>query len=134
MKDSATVFTVTPESTERFCFTAAGNFLVFTRDVISASAEFIVVSPAIPYDPSTKVDLAYHFNSMWNTVQPSVAFQVISRMGETFTFFDADVEAQLSHSVGLTVRIENILGGASDFWPGYPEKPRSIWATVRYLF
>jgi len=26
------------------------------------------------------------------------------------------------------------LGSASDFWPGYSEYPRSVWASVKYRF
>ncbi len=137
MKDT-NVFTVTPESTERFDLTAAGNFLLFSRDVLSGSAEFCSATLAsggtIPFEPNAKLDLQYHFNSIWDNVRPSLAFDVISRPGQTFTFIDVNVDAQLSHAVALMARIENILGGASDFWPGYPEKPRSIWAMVRYMF
>lgn len=133
-KDLANVFTVASESTQRFDFTAAGNISVFSRDAITGSAEFIAVDRSIPFEPNATVDLDYHFNSIWNAVQPSVSIQVISRPGETFTFLDANVDAQLSAAVALTVRLENILGGGSDFWPGYPEKPQSIWATVRYRF
>jgi hypothetical protein len=137
-KDSATVFTVTPESTQRFDLTAAGNFLLFARDVLSGSVEYCSATLAsggtIPFAPNAKINLEYHFNSIWNNVQPALRVQMISRPGQTFTFLDLNVNAQLSYKVTLTVSIENILGGASDFWPGYPEKPRSIWATVRYTF
>lgn len=131
-------FTVTPESTHRFKLTVAGNLLVFAHDVISGSVECssanLATGGAIPFEPSFKFDANYHLNSIWDHVQPSLALQVISRTGETFTFLDLKVDAELSRAVELTGSIENILGGASDFWPGYPEKPRSIWATVRYLF
>ena len=137
-KDSTTVFTVTPESTERFDLTAAGNFLLFTRDVLSGSVEYCSAALSsggtIPFEPNAKIDLQYHFNSIWNNVQPALRVQMISRPGQTFTFLDVNVDAQLSRAITLTASIENILGGASDFWPGYPEKPRSIWATVRYIF
>jgi hypothetical protein len=137
-KDSSTVFTVTPESTERFELTAAGNFLLFTRDVLSGFVEYcsatIASGGTIPFEPNAKLDLEYHFNSIWNNVQPALAAQMISRPGQTFTFLDVNVDAQLSYAITLTASIENIFGGASDFWPGYPEKPRSIWATVRYVF
>ncbi len=137
-KDSATVFTVTPESTEHFEFTAAGNFQFFSQDVLSASAEFCSASLAsggtIPFEPTTKINMEYHFNSIWEHVQPSLTFDVISRPGATFTFLDVNMDAQLSRVIALKASIENILGGASDFWPGFPEKPRSIWATVRYTF
>ncbi len=137
-KDSANVFTVTPESTQRFELTAAGNVLLFTRDILSASAEFCSATLAsggtIPFEPNTKLGVEYHFNSIWDNVQPSLAFRMISRPGQTFTFLDINADAQLSRAITLTARIENILGSASDFWPGYPEDPRSIWATIRYTF
>jgi hypothetical protein len=133
-KDSANLFTVTPESTQHFDFTAAGSIRVFSRDEITGTAEFISVDRSIPFEPTATASLDYHFNSIWGAVEPSVSIQMISRPGETFTFLDANVDAQLSQAVVITVRLENILGGASDFWPGYPEKPQSIWATVRYRF
>jgi hypothetical protein len=138
-KDSTILFIATPESTERFELTVAGSFLVFSRDVFSGSAQYCsaIISgtgQAIPFEPNVKLAAEYHFNSIWDSVQPSLAFQMISRSGQTFTFIDVNVDAQLSHAVAVTGHIENILGGASDFWPGFPEKPRSIWATVRYTF
>ncbi len=137
IKDT-TVFTVTPESTQRFEFTAAGNFLLFARDVLTGSAEFCSATLAsggtIPFEPSTKFTAEYHLNSIWNNVQPSIAFNLISRPGQTFTFLDVKVDAEINHAISVTGSIENLFGGASDFWPGYPEKPRSIWATVRYTF
>jgi hypothetical protein len=133
-KDSATVITVTPESTQRFIFSANGNFLVFAHDLVTGSFEFTSVTPSIPYETTTKLFAEYHFNSIWNNVQPSIAINLISRPGQTFTFLDINVKAEITHTVSLVGSIENILGGASDFWPGYPEKPRSIWATVRYTF
>ena len=137
-KDSATVFTVTPESTQHFELTAAANFLLFTHDVLTGSAEFCSATldsgGTIPYAPTAKIMAEYHFNSIWDNVQPSVAFNSISRPGATFLFLDLNAEAECSRNVSLTFRAENILGGASDFWPGYPEKPRSIWAAVKYLF
>jgi hypothetical protein len=137
MKDTS-IFTVTPESTQRFELTAAGNFLLLSRDVFSAYVEYcsatLASGGAIPFEPNAKLDLQYHFYSIWDNVQPSLAYTIISRPGQTFTFLDVNVDARLSHEIALTASMENILGGASDFWPGYPEKPRSIWATIRYMF
>ncbi len=132
--DSTAVFTVAPESTQRFIFHASGSFLTTGRDILTASAEFCSVAPLLPFETNAKAMVEYHFNSIWSTVQPSLAIQTISRTGATFTFLDANVEARLSQQMTLHVRIENILGSASDFWPGFSEKPRSIWATVRYTF
>ena len=138
-QDSSTIFIVTPENTQRFSLKAAGNFLLFTRDVVTGSAEFISATitgenRAIPLEPNLKIMAEYHFNSIWNNIQPSLAFQSISQPDRTLTFLDATVNAELSRAIGLQIRAENILGGPSDFWPGYSEKPRSIWASVRYSF
>ena len=135
----STIFIVTPENTQRFSLMAAGNFLFFTRDVLTGSAEFISATitgenRAIPFEPNLKIMAEYHFNSIWDNIQPSLAFQSISRPDRTLTFLDANVNAEISRAIGLQIRAENILGGPSDFWPGYPEKPRSIWASVRYSF
>ena len=133
-KDSATIFTVTPESTQRFIFSANGNFIAFARDNVTGTLEFTSVTPSIPYEATTKLFAEYHFNSIWENVQPSLAINVISRPGQTFTFLDINVKAEITPAVSLAGSIENLLGSPSDFWPGYPEKPRSIWATVRYTF
>jgi hypothetical protein len=139
MPDSSTVFVVAPENTRRFSLLGAGNFLLFTRDVLTGSAEFISATiagedRAIPFEPNFKFQAEYHFNSIWDNIQPSLAFQSLSRPRRTLTFLDLNVNAEITRAVGLQIRAENILGGPSDFWPGYSEKPRSIWATVRYSF
>ena len=136
-KDSSEVFTVVPQSTARLELTAAANFLLFTRDVLTGSAEFISATSSgssLPYEPNFKLTAEYRFNSIWENAQPSIAFRSISRPDRTLTVLDANVNAQLTRAIGLTVRAENILGSASDFWPGFPEDPRSIWASVRYRF
>ncbi len=138
-RDSSNVFIVTPESTNRFALTASGNFLLFTRDVLTGSAEFISATisgqnRAIPFEPDFKLAAQYHFNSFWQDVQPSVAFRMISRPGQTLNFLDATIDAEFSRHMMAEFRAENILGGPSDFWPGYPEYPESIWASIRYNF
>ena len=137
-KDSTTFFSVNPESTSRFEFTAAGNFLLFEKDVLSASAKLSSASlssgGSIPFEPTSKFDAEYHFNSMWDNIQPSIAIQSVSRTGASFFFLDLKAKAEISHSIQLSFRAENILGSTSDFWPGYPEKPRSFWISGRYLF
>ncbi|MFI5202255.1 MAG: hypothetical protein ACHQNE_07700 [Candidatus Kapaibacterium sp.] len=138
LQDS-TIFIVAPENTRRLSLMAAGNFLFFTRDVLSGSAQFTSATitgenRAIPFEPNFKFLAEYHFNSIWDNIQPSLAFQSISRPNRTLTFLDANVNAEISRAIALQIRAENILGGPSDFWPGYSEKPRSIWASIRYSF
>jgi|GEM_PF-2489106 len=135
----STFFFVTPENTRRFSLLAAGNFLLFTRDVLTGSAEFISATitgenRAVPFEANLKITAEYHFNSIWDNIQPSLAFQSISRPDRTLTFLDWNVDAEITRRIGLQIQAENILGGPSDFWPGYSEKPRSIWASVRYSF
>ncbi|HEY3874285.1 MAG TPA: hypothetical protein VGM92_02315 [Candidatus Kapabacteria bacterium] len=137
-RDSAIAFIVTPESTERLEVTAAGNFLIFERDVLSFSEVIQSItlpnSNLIPILPTGKFDLAYHFNSVWKNIQPAIQVQYLSRTGGSFFFLDLTARAELSRRLQLSFQAENILGGPSDFWPGFPEKPRSIWASIRYIF
>jgi hypothetical protein len=136
---SQTVFTVTPMSTRRLQFSAAGNFLLFTRDVLSgdvqvSSATTTADDRAIPFEPTMKFSAAYHFNSISDAVLPSVEFRSIGRTGKTLTFLDAEARIAISQPLSIFLRAENILGGPSDFWTGYPESPRSFWASARYVF
>jgi hypothetical protein len=136
---SQTVFTVTPVSTRRLQFSAAGNFLLFTRDVLSgdvqiSSATTTADDRAIPFEPTMKFSAAYHFNSISDAVHPSVEFRSIGRTGKTLTFLDAEARIVISRPFSIFLRAENILGGPSDFWTGYPEYPRSFWASARYVF
>ncbi len=76
---SSNIFIVTPESTDRVSFSAAGNFLLLARDVLSASAGYTFSSiagqnRAIPFEPNFKFSAGYHFNSIWNALQPQIFF------------------------------------------------------------
>jgi hypothetical protein len=137
--NSQTVFSVTPEDTRRFTLSAAGNFLLFTRDVLTGLVELCSATTtadgqAIPFEPTMKLTAAYHFNSISDIVYPSVEFRSIRRSDQSLNFFDLEARIEALHSLSLLVRAENILGGPSDFWTGYPEYPRSVWATVKYTF
>ena len=137
--DSSNIFTVTSQSTTRFSFLAAGNVLLFTHDILSASAEFISSSisgknRAIPFEPNFRFTAEYHLNSVWNNVQPTIAFKTLSRPDRTLTFLNTTILIELTKQLSGELRAENLLNGPSDFWPGYPEYPQSLWASIRYSF
>jgi hypothetical protein len=137
--DSETVFTATAEDTRTLSFSASGNFLLFARDMLDGSVEYssatiVSTGNAAPYEPNFKFDATYRFNSIWENIRPSITFRSISRPGKTFNFIDADVNIKITHSLECILSAENILDGASDFWPGYPECPQSIVASLKYSF
>ena len=136
---SQKVFSVTPEDTRRFALSAAGNFLLFTRDVLTGfvelrSATITSDGSALPFEPTMKLTAAYHFNSVSDIIYPSVEFCSIRREGLELNLFDLEARIEAFRSFSILVRAENILGSPSDFWAGYPEYPRSVWATARYNF
>jgi len=136
--DSQTVFTAIPEDTRTISAIASGNFLFFAKDMLSASIEYASVTTsdgnAVPFVPNFKLNATYSLNSLWDNIRPSITFRLLSRPDETFSFMDANVNVKITHSLDAILSAENILGSASDFWPGYPECPRSIIASLKYSF
>src|SRR5581483_11549034 len=93
--DSANTFIVVPHETRRFSLTAAGNFLLVARDVITGSAEFTSATVAgedhaMPFEPDFKFLAEYHFNSIWDDIHPTLAFRSISRPSRSLTFLNAN--------------------------------------------
>jgi hypothetical protein len=138
--DSATAFTNSAsDDTRHIELTASGSFLLFTGDVFTASltashASFIDLPDSLPFEPTMNFAATYHFNSVSDVLFPLLELRSISRPGFTMNLFHAEVRWELSRPVSIVIRGENLLGSASDFWPGYPEYPRSVWASVKYRF
>jgi hypothetical protein len=137
--DSLSVFTVSPKDTRRLEISVSGNFLLFERDVLTGSVEYHSATiagedRAIPFEPNLAITAAYHLNSLWESIQPQFEFHSISRPDRTLSFVNVGIDADIMKSLSLHIQSDNILGSPSDFWPGYPECPRSFWATVRYSF
>jgi hypothetical protein len=137
--DSITVVTASPASTRRTEFTAAGNFLLFERDILTTSMTLIAATNldsdmTMPFEPKMKFEAAYRFNSLSETLRPSIHLRSFVLSDRTLGMIDLELRAQLSEAIAATLRIENILNGASDFWPGYSEAPRSVSVSARYAF
>jgi hypothetical protein len=139
LSDSSNVFVVHPKDTRRMSFLFSGNFLLFTRDVLTGSVQFTSATisgedRAIPFEPTFRLLAAYHFNSISTAIEPSLEFQSISRSSRTINLVNVEARIPLMTNLSLQLRGENLLGSSSDFWTGYEETPRSFWASARYAF
>ncbi len=139
LPDSAVAARAQPASTRRIEFTAGGNFLLFERDILTASLTLASTTnldsgTTLPFEPTMKFEASYRFNSISDMIRSSIHFRTITLPDRTLGMIDIEVKAQLSEAVQAKLSFDNILNGASDFWPGYPEAPRSISLSARYAF
>lgn len=139
MSDSSVTQIAVPASTKRLAVTGSGNFLLFTRDVLTASltltsATNVDSDRTMSYEPSMRFEAAYRFNSMSDVVRPLVRARVIVLPDHTLNMLDLAVNADIWKTVTATFALNNILNGRSDFWPGYAEAPRSVLVSLRYGF
>jgi hypothetical protein len=135
----ARVFAVQPLDTRRLQVSFGSNFLLFDRDVLTSAIDYSSATAtgtdrSIPFEPTLKVNVAYHFNSVATWLQPTLEFRAISRTDRTITLVNAEAHVPVGSKISIFVRAENLAGSASDFWTGYAESPRSLWATVRLSF
>ncbi len=133
---------VSDNDSRQLTTTISARLHAFSHDVLTASfsllhvdrqndnSQYLVLPESI--EPTIKADFTYHFNSISNSIFPSIEFRSVSSTVRTINLLNAEARIVLMPQVDLFVRTENILGSASDFWPGYPEYPRSVWASVRY--
>ncbi|MDP4198884.1 MAG: hypothetical protein Q8922_10920 [Bacteroidota bacterium] len=139
LRDSSILVTARQASTRREEFGASGNFLLFDRDILTASLKLTSATDldsdiAMPFEPILKFEATYRFNSLWETFKPSLRFHSITLPDRTLGMIDFELRAQLTPALAGILQIENILNGASDFWPGYIESPRSVTVNARYAF
>jgi hypothetical protein len=139
LDSSAAVFALEPMDTRRLQVIFGANFLVFDRDVLSGSVQYTsatatATDEGLPFEPTLKANVQYHFHSINEWLRPVLEFQALSRTDRTITLVSAEARMDMSEKISILVRAENLMGSASDFWTGYEESPRSIWATVRLGF
>lgn len=132
-------FYVEPRDTRRLIVSGGASFLLFLRDVVTADVEYrsatIAESDAsIPFEPTLRFSAAYLFNSLADWLRPRVEFSSISRKDRSLSFLNAEIHSEVSSKLAILLRVENLLGGPSDYWTSYDERPRSVLATVRYRF
>lgn len=137
--DGTSGFYIEPKTVRRLIATAGANFLLFTRDVVSATFEYhsATISGediAVPFEPTLSLSTTYHFNSLASWLKPRVEFNTLSRKDHSVSFLNAEVYSELTPKIAILVRLENLLGSPSDFWTSYNERPRSVLGTLRYRF
>ena len=125
--------------TRRFSASVTANLLLFTKDILTASFRYssatVVGSDAgVPFEPSLRIHAEYRLRSLLENVVPAIQFDHVARSARSVSLVGLSGTVELSAKSAILVRLENLLGGASDYWSGYQEMPRSVWAAFRYSF
>lgn len=141
--DSEAVFLsptrVSLNATRRAQLVASGNFLFLTKDIVTAaltvqSATYSDSGVRMQFEPVVRFEAAYRLNSVSDVIRPIVEIQSLTLPDRSLGMINFELDVKFSSALGAKLRIENLLGGASDLWPGYEEYPRSIAASVKYSF
>lgn len=133
----AIAFTATPVDTRRLIVSGHTNLLVFKRDVLTAGLEFRSATiagrdVAIPFEPTMRVHAGYRFNSIAPYLRPYLEARYVGRKDRSITSFDLGTDILTSENFTILVRAQNVLNSPGDYWTGYNELPRTLWAAVRY--
>ena len=125
--------------TRRLTISAGGNLLFFLKDVATFNLRYssmtaIGTDNGVPFEPMLKMHLAYRFQNISESFFPSVEFDVLARKDRAISSINFAAEFELGSRSAILLRIENVLGSPSDYWTGYEELPRSVWAAVRFRF
>jgi hypothetical protein len=125
--------------TRRLTVSGGGNLLLFTKDIASFNVRYssmtaVGVDRSVPFEPILKTHLGYRFQNLSESFFPSVEFDFLARKDRSISSLNFAAELVLGSRSAILLRVENALGAASDYWTGYEELPRSIWAAIRYRF
>ncbi len=125
--------------TRRLTISAGGNFLFFLKDIATFSMRYssmteVGTDRGVPFEPGLKVHLGYRFQGLSESFFPSVEFDYLARKDRSISSLNFASQFQLGSRSAILLRVENVLGSPSDFWTGYEELPRTLWAAFRYRF
>ncbi len=125
--------------TRRLTISAGGNLLFFLKDVATFNLRYssmtaIGTDNGVPFEPLLKMHLAYRFQNLSESFFPSVEFDILARKDRSISSINFVAEYELGSRSAILLRVDNVLGSPSDYWTGYEELPRSVWAALRFRF
>ncbi len=137
--DTNNLFYTYLTDTRRFELEAATALHLFKKDNLTATVSFASTvsqddKKQLPFVPQLSIQSSYTFASLSKVLMPKVEFTYLGRTERSIALIHAEANYALSQRVSLKLRLENILGSASDYWSGYNEYPRAIMASIRAAF